>query len=641
MMKGKLLDVIRNLLKEDEPVTAKQLSAVLKMSERSIKNYISEINYFEPGLIDGSRKGYRINKERGKAALLGQNIRIPETPGERIGFIILKLLAKDGEEVREMDLYDIGEKLFVSYETVKKDMSRVRKKLKEFELYINTDGSRITVEGKERNKRRLLSSVLYEEFSRNVLSLNVVQKAFPDYDLEVLREIILKQCKKFRYFVNDYAMLNLIMDVVISMDRIRKKRTFITHIPEKRIFGTREKELSESIIRQIEEIYDIVYNKLEREELTGILVSHFMKVDFGSLNQGGLIETVGAECYEVVCRLLDYLKENYLIDVENEDFTIKFTLHISNLLSRLKNHYSARNPLAEHIKNTCPLIFDCAVSLADKLHELTGYRVGEDEIAYIALHIGGNLTTGGKGRDQLKCILLFPQYYDFSERIMERIKEEFGERLAIMAVVTDLWEIEGLEIPDLVISTLPAEEAGTQEWVLVSPFLNDRDIAGIKEKIEKVKMTKRKQHLKKLLIQIASEELFCKNPEVKDQKEALSFMVNCMEQAEYVEPGFIDQVLEREEHSSTSFGHIAVPHSLKMDAHKTGMFVMLSNRPIPWGEHMVRIILLFSVNREDRAVFHEVFDNLVVLLLETIHADRILKCDSYEEFIDTIVECFQ
>lgn len=639
-MKGKLIDVIRTLLKQEERITAKQLSASLKMSERSIKNYISEINYFEPGLIDGTRRGYRIDKERGKAVLLGQNVRIPETPGERIGFIISELLAKDGEEVREMDLYDISEKLFVSYETVKKDMNRVRRKLKEFDLYINTGGSFITVEGKERNKRRLLSSVLYEEFSRNVLSLHIVQKAFPDYDLEVLKEIILKQCQKFHYFVNDYAMLNLILDVVISMDRIRKNRTFCTHIPEKRIFGTREKELSESITNQIEAVYDIVYNKLEREELTGILVSHFMKVDFGSLNQDGLIETVGAECYQVVCRLLDYLKENYLIDVENEDFTIKFTLHISNLLSRMKNQYTAKNPLAEHIKNTCPLIFDCAVSVADKLYEWTGYRVGEDEIAYIALHIGGNLMTGGKESKQLKCVLLFPQYYDFSERIMKRIKAEFAEELTITAVVTSLAEIGTLEKPDLVISNIPADETCTLEWVLVSPFLNDRDIAGIKEKIEKGKLIKRKHHLKKLLMQIASEELFCKNPEVRDQKEALRFMVDRMEQAGYVEPGFIDQVLEREEHSSTSFGHIAVPHSLKMDAYKTGMFVMLANRPIPWGEHMVRIILLFSVSREDRAVFHEVFDNLVVLLLETIHADRILNCDSYEEFIDTIVECF-
>lgn len=639
-MKGKLINVIKALLKQEDWITAKQLSAVLRMSERSIKNYISEINYFEPGLIEGTRKGYRIDKERGKAALLGQKVRIPETPGERIGFIILKLLAKDGEEVREIDLYDISEKLYVSYETVKKDMYKVRRKLKEFDLYINTGGSKITVEGKERDKRRLLSSVLYEEFSRNVLSLNIVQKAFPDYDLEILKEIILKQCQKFHYFVNDYAMLNLILDVVISMDRIRKNRTFST-VAEKRIFGTREKELSESITRQIETVYDIVYNDLEREELTGILVSHFMKVDFGSLNQDGLKEAVGAECYQVVCRLLDYLKENYLIDVENEDFTIKFALHISNLLSRMKNQYTAKNPLTEHIKNTCPLIFDCAVSVADKLYGWTGYRVGEDEIAYIALHIGGNLITGGKESGQLKCILLFPQYYDFSERIMERIKAEFSGELIITAVVTALSEIGSFEKPDLVISNVPADETGSLEWVLVSPFLNDRDIAGIKEKIEKIKLIKKKHHLKQLLMQMASEELFSKNPEVGDQKEALHFMVDRMERAGYVEPGFINQVLEREEHSSTSFGHIAVPHSLKMNAYKTGMFVMLANRPIPWGEHMVRIILLFSVSREDRAVFHEVFDNLVVLLLETIHADRILKCDSYEEFIDTIVECFQ
>ena len=639
-MKGKLINVIKALLKQEEWFTAKQLSAVLRMSERSIKNYISEINYFEPGLIEGTRKGYRIDKERGKAALLGQKVRIPETPGERIGFIILKLLAKDGEEVREIDLYDISEKLYVSYETVKKDMNKVRRKLKEFDLYINTGGSKITVEGKERDKRRLLSSVLYEEFSRNVLSLNIVQKAFPEYDLELLKETILKQCQKFHYFVNDYAMLNLILDVVISMDRIRKNRTFST-ISEKRIYGSREKELSESITGQIEAVYDIVYNNLEREELTGILVSHFMKVDFGSLNQDGLKETVGAECYQVVCRLLDYLKENYLIDVENEDFTIKFALHISNLLSRMKNQYTAKNPLTEHIKNTCPLIFDCAVSVADKLYGWTGYRVGEDEIAYIALHIGGNLMTGGKESDQLKCILLFPRYYDFSKRIMERIKAEFSEELIITAVVTALSEIGSFEKPDLVISNVPPDETGSQEWVLVSPFLNDRDIAGIREKIEKIKLIKKKHHLKQLLMQMASEELFSKNPEVGDQKEALGFMVDRMERAGYVEPGFINQVLEREEHSSTSFGHIAVPHSLNMNANKTGMFVMLANRPIPWGEHMVRIILLFSVSREDRAVFHEVFDNLVVLLLETIHADRILNCDSYEEFIETIVACFQ
>lgn len=50
-----------------------------------------------------------------------------------------------------------------------------------------------------------------------------------------------------------------------------------------------------------------------------------------------------------------------------------------------------------------------------------------------------------------------------------RFISEFGEKLTITAVVTDLWEIDGLENP--------------QEWVLVSPFLNDRDIAEVEEQI--------------------------------------------------------------------------------------------------------------------------------------------------------------
>ena len=279
-----------------------------------MKNYIGEINYFENSLIEGSRKGYWIKRERGRELLGRQQGSLPETPGERVNYMIAQLLTSDSEHGGGIDLYDISEEIFVSYETLKKDMVRVRKKLKEYGLYANVSGPEVTLEGRELDKRRLLSGILYEEFNKNIMSLDMVQKAFPDYDMELLRDIVLTECKRYHYFVNDYAMVNLILDLVISMDRIRKNCTFRTHTAQRHQYGIRETELSGRIADRIEAVFAVRFTELEMEELTALLISHLMKVDYDTLNRENIQDFIGPECADIVGKILEYLNENYFID---------------------------------------------------------------------------------------------------------------------------------------------------------------------------------------------------------------------------------------------------------------------------------------------------------------------------------------
>lgn len=637
-MREKHLALIKILVNQEEWQTAKQLSLQLHISERSVKNYIGEINYFENNLIEGSRKGYMIQRERGKALLAHQVRSVPETPGERVNYIITELLTRDSEGGQGIDLYDISEKIFVSYETLKKDMVKVRKKLKEYGLYANVVTQKVSMEGRELDKRRLLSSILYEEFNKNILSLDVVQNAFPDYDLEELRDIILTECKKYHYFINDYAMVNLILDVVISMDRIRKNCTFRTHMAERRRYGIREMELSEQIADRIEQAFSIRFTEQEIEELTSLLISHLMKVDYDMLNHENIREFIEPECLDIVDRVLVYLNENYFIDTENDEFVVKFTIHIHNLLRRMENQYTTKNPLTEHIKNSCPLIFECAVGVANCLSQLTGYKVDEDEIAYIALHIGGNLETYENQKDKLGCILLSPQYYDMADIMMEKIAGSFSEDLVIKTVVTKPSELSMAKREDMIISTIAVDPAQWEHVVQVNPFLPERDLSSIRRKISEVKQAKKLERLRKMLMQITSPELFCKNGEIGNQKQALAYMIRALEEQGYVDGEFIHEVEDREAHSSTAFGRLAVPHSLKMDANRTGMYILLSDKPIAWAEHMVNVVLLFAINREDRELFHEIFDNLIVLLLEYQNLDKVLQSNTYEEFIEAILE---
>ena len=629
------------MLSNEEWMNAGYLANVMGVSERSIKNYISEINSFEKDLIHSSRKGYQIDLKRGQAFIQTKGRNIPQNSQERINYIIIRILSNDADQGSKTDLYEIADEIYVSFETIKKDMYKVRRKFLEYDLYLTATNSFVAVEGKELDKRKALSNILYEEFTDHVMSIDVIKNIYPLYDLELLQKIIETECEEYHYFINEYALVNLILDIVIGIDRMKKEKTFEKEKKEDKRIGIREQELARNIATEIEKYFGVKYSITELEELTIILLSHLMKMDINAINKENLEHMVGSECVNIVKQLSDILKNTYFVDIDNADFIIKFTLHIKNMLVRLRNGYQIKNPLVNQIKNTCPLIFECAVEVSNKIHELTSYDLSEDEIGYIALHIGGNLETQKSKRKVISCVILFPQYYDFSNKMMEEIKNHYQEQVEIKTVITSLDEIRKLDKTDLIISTIPIAELIRMETVIVTPFLNEKDYKNISSAIEKIILRKKKARLKQHLMQISNPRFFYKNKEFESKEDAILFMVDFMEKEGYVNANFAEEIFEREKQSSTAFEHIAVPHSMHMNANKTGMFVLLNEKkPIIWNENPVSIIMLFAISREERAIFHDVYDNLIVLLIDKPNAVKVLESAAYIDFIEAVVGCF-
>ena len=77
---------------------------------------------------------------------------------------------------------------------------------------------------------------------------------------------------------------------------------------------------------------------------------------------------------------------------------------------------------------------------------------------------------------------------------------------------------------------------------------------------------------------------------------------------------------------------------MKMNAKKTGMFVIINEKPIPWGQNQVNLILMLSINRNDRNLFNEVFENLTMILTEPDAMKKVLECKTYQEFIQVLVD---
>ena len=61
------------------------------------------------------------------------------------------------------------------------------------------------------------------------------------------------------------------------------------------------------------------------------------------------------------------------------------------------------------------MIFEVAVFIASRLQERLGIPLPDDEIAYIAMHVGGRLERSRRADQLLTATIVCPGYYDLHE----------------------------------------------------------------------------------------------------------------------------------------------------------------------------------------------------------------------------------
>lgn len=630
------MKVLNYLQSQDNWTTASQLSLKLNVSLRSIKNYISEIKETDSNLILSSGKGYKVNKPELQIFLKTTNSLIPQSPDERIDYIIIELVkAKE----KFIDIYDLCQEIYVSEATLKSDLHKVKLKCYRFDLTLITSGSNISLEGLEKNKRKIMSSILYAKLSKSPMNISIIKNTFVDYDIKQIKTIIINVFKEYHYFINDYSLENLILHVIIAIDRI--KNNYIYEYIDKNnrlLIKNHEYEMAHKIASKLELAYHIKFNENEIYELSLLIISNATNLNFENINKLNLDKLVGRECMGLVKDLIQYISNYYYIDFNEPEFLVRFAIHIKNLLIRCKSNHYSKNPLTDSIKSSCPLIYDCAVNISFKIKSVTKCEIDEDEIAYIALHIGCALENQKNLHTKITCCILCPHYYDMDIKLAENISSAFHDSLLVKYIVTNEKDLQNIYV-DFIISTAQFANLTTIPFVIINPFLTERDRSIISDKIKEIKKNKQKLQFSNYLHSIFNDSLFLKDKNFKNENEAIKFMCNEMEKNGYINSDFKQEVFEREAMSSTAFNGIAIPHSMHMSAIKTGMFIIVNHHPMKWGKQQVNIIFLLTINKNEKKVFHDVFDSLTTILSDEINLKKLINCNSFEDFINTIVEC--
>ena len=147
--------IIAFLEQHNNWTTSKELSTEFQLSTRTIKKYISDINISSPNLIESSRQGYRINSQilNNLRTELNQNNIIPQTPEERLNYILKTLLIKKHSQ-NQANIYDFMNELYVSESTFRADCQKINNICEKYNCSLQISKDIVRINGSEKNKEK-------------------------------------------------------------------------------------------------------------------------------------------------------------------------------------------------------------------------------------------------------------------------------------------------------------------------------------------------------------------------------------------------------------------------------------------------------------------------------------------------------
>ena len=631
-MKNQQIQLI-NVLKEARTAkTSSSLANALNISPRSVKTYINEINEMLPGTISSSRSGYVIDAEKADALLNDTKTLIPQTSDERMSYAVNRII-KQGV----VNAYDLCDEMFISYSTLKSDLAKARKSLEQYQLQLINQNDMLMINGLEKNKRKYLSSLLYSESLNNFVNYEKMAENFEGIDVAFIKDTILKKFEEHHYFINDYSLENLILHSTITIDRIRNGYITTATGGNPVFLRSHEYDLAASIISELEQHFNIHFNDIEVTEFTMLILSRASNHDYETITMDNVRQYVGEDIYLLAEQLIKEFSSFFYIDLSQPEFFIRFCLHIKNLLIRADNDYFSRNPLTNSIKQNCPLIYDCAVNSARTIKDKTSINLNDDEIAYIAFHLGGALELQATLTNKLTAYIFCPGYYNMNIRMFDAIVSRFSEVLVIAGILTQEEELSKVN-GDMIISTMRIQDKTSIPTVIVSPFMSEQDLRNIYNLSETIREKKKRSTFRNHLTLLIREELFTVNHEKLSKEEAIHKMAERFKELGYCGDEFEGEVLERDAISSTAFDQFAIPHAMKMHEKKTGINIMICDEPVDWDGREVKLIMMLCFNRDERYLFNELFEPISMILIDPDNLNKVIKARTAEEFIDLLAQ---
>jgi len=632
MKRAKQKELLNFLFERDQWFRVKDLSQYFSLSERTIRNYINELNEMSSpdNLIVKSNDKFKIDKKnyihfKKEAHFLDKT---PETPAERRDYLLKELLFNE----EGIDIFTMSDRLFVSVSSIENDLNKIRREIQKQNLSLQRRNEMIRLVGEEINKRKLMNKFYYDEH----LPFSVIQREFKDYDFDSIKKTLIRILENYNLFLSEYSINSVLLHIIISIERM--KEGMIVEIENVELLEqTLEFQAAVDISKEMSECLEVTFAPAELHYLTLLLKSNTTILRYNEVNESNIHHFIEEDYIDLTNKILERIKQYFFINMDEEEFKVKFALHLKNLIIRNKYNRYSKNPMTKKIKYAYPLIYDLSVFIANEIKKEKGFLINEDEIAYISFHIGAFFERKKEVESKIMTTIIAPDYYGLREDLMNNLLKRFGDSIEIDQVLSSEKRDLDLSKTDLIITTIEPTFDMKIPFVQINLFLTEKDKRKIFNKVEELKMEKYYNNIHMYLNQYFEEKLFEKNRYFNDELEAIEYLGDKLKKYQYVNDEYIQSIIEREKMSSTAFNNIvAVPHSMKMNACKTSISIIINDEPQSWGDSHVHIIALITINEKERKDFRYIFDSFIKVLSEVTNTHLLIQSEDYDTFIKNL-----
>lgn len=640
------------LVRDGEWATAATLADALGVTPRSIRSYVTAANArVAPGVaIESGPQGYRAGADA-SAALRAPGMDAG-TPRDRLHRLVRALLdAPEG-----IDVFEFADRVHVSPATLDADLARVRGLLGGTELTLERSASTARLRGTEMAQRRLLSRLAHDEMDAGSFDLAALRRtlgedsvgaaAFGPFKADLVSEL-----GAMGYFVNEIGIADVVMHIAIAADRVSQDRGLEASAPDPR---PAQQEIAGVIDRLARRDLGVELGTGDLHHLATLVLTRVVAPgDEAPAEQARARLDPGIEA--AVRDVVGTASAEFLVDIAHEDFILRLALHVQNLQLRAQEQAWSRNPLTRSLKSTYPMIFEVAVFIASSLQERLGIPLPDDEIAYIAMHVGGRLERSRRADQLLTATIVCPGYYDLHELLRSSVDRSLGQAVEVVGVETRVDPDWDSIDTDLVLTTIdPATPS--DRIVRIQPFLTDSDIERVQTAAGRIRRSRRLARLRTELERYFEAGAFLRGLADLDapasraadgaaaggpsaEEAVIRALGSTLIAQGVIDEDYVERAIERERLSSTAFTDaLAVPHAIGMTATRTAIAIGIADPSIPWGDGRVQVVALVAFSETDREAFQTVFEQFVEVFSERDSVQRIVRrATDFGGFLDELV----
>lgn len=612
-------------------IVGKDLAKLLNVSDRTIRNDIAAINeFYADTMIESNiRKGYRIQGEKVKRFIEETKKEIPET-GEERRWLILKTLV----EHNQVNIYQLADQMCISEFSLENDMNKIRKLLDNYqELKVIRQSNMLQLSGGEREKRHLYEELISYKISGNLWNLNKVAENFMRFDLLKVKELLKDIFEKFHYQMNEVRIPTLLIHVGVILER-----NFACHFlkedeEQQGKYGREEYEISRHFFEKIGARLSLQVREAEICDFA-IYLEHGKRKGYCEEEQlQGLAS-------DLVQHIIVEIREHFDIDFSEDcEFRLGLEVHTVSLLKRHYANVEIDHTCLEEVKRKYPLIFEMGVWVCKIMEEHLNIIISENEISFIALHLGSAYERANLRR-KYRCLLICPHNQTVKDLCIQKIVNRFQDRMEIVGCMSYFEEslIREKNL-DLILTTQPVAHALDIETTEISMFFAHTDEAAVFQTLNRLDQIRYRNNFQFFILNLIREEFFTANMAVEEPEKIISDMCDKLYARGYVKENFKEGVLKRERLSPTSFFHgFAIPHNMShQETIHSAISTAILKQPVQWGSYEVRFVLLLAITEENRNFLKIFFDWLDDIVSNPEKFARLLEVHDYQSFVNTLL----